>query len=805
MKHIQYSATPSVAIFIKENALNDTELRKYYPIDNSIVFGLPDNVDVYKLLPYITGLGINTLYVLDAKLFKKLSKQTKADVHIGYVLPCKLKGFEHLKVIYGVNYRQCLYNPNQLDRLNLSVDTLNNHLKGTYTNLGDNVIQTAYYDDNLNRLHQYPMIVCDIETTGLKLGSKILSIAFAWDKHSGMVFKVNDTKKIKEFFEEYKGIVIYHNATFDIKHIIYNCFMKNNRDMYGLIYGLKTMCKQIHDTKVITYLATNNTQGNQLGLKELSHEYVGNYAIDFNQNCQAVLLEYNLLDTLATWFVFDKYYPLMCKDNQETIYKELMIPSLKVIIEMELIGLPIDINQVKKARDELEGIFDIHYKAIISDKAVLQAEKDLQLMELISINSKLKTKQHTLDKVKDYSFNANSNKHLQHLLYKVLGLPITDYTDSKQPSTSSSTLEKYKDKHTVITHLLERNKCKKILTTYIPAMLEAFERDNHHYLQGSFNLNGTVSGRMSSNNPNLQNIPSNSVYGKVIKKCFKAPKGFIFVGADFSSLEDYVNALVTRDPNKLKVYTDGYDSHCLRAYYYFKDRMPDITDTVESINSIKTKYPELRQLSKAPSFALAYGGSYLTLMDNGFSEEEAKQIEKNYHELYKQSDNWVKDKIQLATKQGYIDSAFGLRIRTPVLSKTVLDTTKTPKEATKEARTLGNAISGQSYGLLTNRAVNAFMELVWAKYPTDIFPVALIHDAIYLLIKDDLSIVKWVNDNLIKCMQWQELKELKHDTVKLSAQLDLYYPDWSNPITLKNNMSKLEIKQLVNDTLYNLS
>lgn len=122
-------------------------------------------------------------------------------------------------------------------------------------------------------------------------------------------------------------------------------------------------------------------------------------------------------------------------------------------------------------------------------------------------------------------------------------------------------------------------------------------------------------------------------------------------------------------------------------------------------------------------------GTYHTLMNNcGFTEDEAKKIEANYHEMYKASDEWVANKIKLAEKQGYLDTAFGLRIRTPVLAKSILGNSKTPYLATAEARTIANAVSGQSYGLLTNRALNEFMERVWnSEYAMDIYPVATIH------------------------------------------------------------------------------
>ena len=220
---------------------------------------------------------------------------------------------------------------------------------------------------------------------------------------------------------------------------------------------------------------------------------------------------------------------------------------------------------------------------------------------------------------------------------------------------------------------------------------------------------------------------------------------------------------------------------------------------VAQINSIKDKEGALRQMSKAPTFALTYQGTYKTLMNNcGFTEDEAKNIETNYHKMYKVSDDWVANKIKLAERQGYLDSAFGLRIRTPVIAKSVLGNSKTPNLALAESRSVGNAVSGQSYCMLTCRALNEFMERVYAsEYKHDIMPVNIVHDAIYLMIRDNIHVVKWVNDNLMDCMSWQELNEIKHDKVKLSAELGLFYPDWSNEITLPNNINRKQIKEIV--------
>lgn len=219
---------------------------------------------------------------------------------------------------------------------------------------------------------------------------------------------------------------------------------------------------------------------------------------------------------------------------------------------------------------------------------------------------------------------------------------------------------------------------------------------------------------------------------------------------------------------------------------------------VKRIKYIKDNYGPLRSKSKSVTFALQYRGTENTLVNNsGFALEEAKAIVANYKDLYKESEEYTTGRIAQATKDGYVQVAFGLRIRTPVLAKSILGNSKTPNLATAEARTVGNALS-QSYGTLTCRALNEFMERVYAsEYKHDIMPVNLVHDAAYLMIRDNIHVVKWVNDNLMDCMSWQELDEIKHDKVKLSAELGLFYPDWSNEITLPNNINRKQIKEIV--------
>lgn len=184
----------------------------------------------------------------------------------------------------------------------------------------------------------------------------------------------------------------------------------------------------------------------------------------------------------------------------------------------------------------------------------------------------------------------------------------------------------------------------------------------------------------------------------------------------------------------------------------------------------------------------------------GWPKEAAQAIETNYHALYQESDDYVQKRLQQASKDGYVEVAFGLRVRTPLLKQVVFGTSGVPYEAAAEGRTAGNAL-GQSYCLLNNRAANAFMDKVWAsKYRLDVKPIAQIHDAQYYLIRDDIEVVEWVNNELIKSMQWQELPEIAHPTVKLGAAIDIFWPDWSQATTLPNNADKETIYKVCQAT-----
>ena len=872
MRHIVFRENPNgykVAILIKEANLGKADMLRYYvepleqlgiPLEDVIAFSLDAGTSkaisvktakahLALLLPELNSLRVETLLVCDGTYFKQLTKSRTAEPHHGYVLPCAVDTFEYLNIILSANYKGIFYNPEAQTKITMSLETLASHVGGTHQVLGEGIVHSESYPESLSdiastlaSLHQYPMLTADLEAFSLKFyEAGIGTIAFAWDEHNGVSFacdykeygspitdpcwgpgktfygfKSNNQpvkKLFREFLQTYQGTLIWHNANYDAKVCIYELWMDDPLDQVGMLKGMEIMTARLHDTQIISYLATNSTAGNKLSLKHQAHEFAGNYAQDDIKDICLIplpdLLRYNLVDCLATWFVYKKNYPIMIADQQERIYDEIMIPSVKVILQMELTGMPMVPENIAKSRAELEALQQQYIKALFAEDEIKDFEKTKKMLKLLLDNQHLKTKKRTMDELDNVVFNPGSTKDLQALLYEHMGYPVIDKTDTKLPATGAKTIKKLSfqaksDQHTrIFDALIGLSKVNIILANFITAFEERslLKADGRTYLHGSFKLGGTVSGRLSSSKPNLMNQPAGGTpLAKYTKSCFVAPKGWLMYGADFSSLEDRISALLTKDPAKLKVYLDGFDGHCLRAYSYFGDKMADIANTVASINSIESKYPQLRQDSKAPTFLLTYGGTYHGLVSNvGLSEDAAKAIESAYHKMYTVSDNWVAGRIKQASTDGYVTAAFGLRVRTPILAATILGNSKTPYEAQAEGRTAGNAL-GQSWGMLNNRAGIEFQRRCLASpYRNDIKPNAHIHDAQYGLVRDDAEVIKWLNDNLTDCMKWQDDPEISHPGVKLGGDMDILFPDMTNKVTFPNGASVDEIRTLACD------
>ena len=538
-----------IAILHKESSLNKTKLIKHY-VDGIkfrlglrtkvIAFGLPYHPNgkytaaekrtyLAELLVSLKQLKVTKLYVTDPEYFKVLTGVKKTTYSYCYVLDNTLKGYEETVSVLGVNYDALFFNPTLVNRLNRTLTTL---AKG---NLDYNIIHNAEFPDTVAKmsaailkLHKYDKLTCDIETKSLKYyEAGIATIAFAWDKHNGIALCLRDLyseddyvlakKMLLKFFTSYKGTLIFHNANYDVKVLIYELFIKGcnlyqkfpiNRQQ-AIIDGLKTFSK-VEDTKLLTYLAVNSTSRNNLKLKDNAHEFAGDYGEDVKDISKITtpnLLIYNLKDCLCTWYLYEKYKPIVIKDNQLSIYNEIFIPSIPVILQMELTGMPLSKLSVQNASKQLHAVRDTFWNNITISPQVVKFESLTKMKMLIFKQSTLKKKIITIDDI-DYVFNPHSSKQLTELLYDTLKLPILARTKKGFPSTKGKVLKQLintleEDTHKdLLTSIVGLTDVTKIISTFIQSFYaDTCYHSNADWLTGSFNLGGAVSGRLSSSGP----------------------------------------------------------------------------------------------------------------------------------------------------------------------------------------------------------------------------------------------------------------------------------------------------------------
>lgn len=229
-------------------------------------------------------------------------------------------------------------------------------------------------------------------------------------------------------------------------------------------------------------------------------------------------------------------------------------------------GMPVRPSKIEALTSQIESLVAKEQKFLESTPEFQAAMLIQQQRTLDKANQKLKVKVKTLDDIPLDKLLLTSSDQMAILFFEVMQLPVLSKTaKTGKPSVSEESLQPLLDhnlpehKKKIISSYLDWIRANKILSTYVPALNKAvLIGDDVALLFGNFSCSKQISGRLSSSKPNLQNLPAKSAYGKLVKACFVAPEGWLFGGADFNSLEDRISALLTKDPNKLRVYT-GHD------------------------------------------------------------------------------------------------------------------------------------------------------------------------------------------------------------------------------------------------------
>lgn len=685
-------------------------------------------------------------------------------------------------------------------------------------------------DSFLSKLDSYKGICAfDIETNNmLDLNAELVSIAFTF-KNTSIVIKDTYTNEIKQLIIDIFTIlksnkikIIAHNATFEVTQLINILFIDKQWNPLKLNEGI-SIFEYIQDTQLLVYAAYNNTFLNILNLKQFGYKKFGNYGINFSElnyegepcewDISEEFLKYNVIDTIVT---YDLYESLINKEYISKPYLQILQPSILPISKMMLTGLPIDYKKTLELKDKIKENLKSAKYALENSNLINSYEKTLRTSLAIEATKKLKKLKKTSEDFKNINFNPNSGKQVSELLYKYLKLPYFIKTPTNMPSSNGVNLrytfnllkrqtetKDIKEVLIILKALIDLSELKSMESTFIKAFLKTknyqFNLQQYPFLRGNLKLGGTVSGRLSASKPNLQNLPSSSTYGKSVKQMFSAPPGYIICSADFSSLEDRILTIQTQAVNKLKIYKEGYDGHCVNAFAYFKNKMPKIINTLESINSIKELYPKLRNDSKPPTFALAYLGTEYTLETNcGFSKEEALHIYNSYQKTYPEVGTLQRKLKNIYTKKGYIELPYGLRLWTVLdyFNKSSYRHTD-PRTLNKEYKTVCNAFT-QSWGILMNRALIATENrLKSSPYGLDIHILNTVHDAGYFLVKLDARCIKELNDILISEMSFNNMEGLYDSNVPITAEMDIGY-NLYDVITVPNNAELFEIQQILN-------
>lgn len=711
---------------------------------------------------------------------------------------------------------------------------LANHINGTYEAPGKDVIRSALYPRAISDIRQSlkdlipePEVSVDIETYGDEKGDALRwergflgSIALSPDEHSGVAFLVGDyytgndylsiRNILKGFFDNYKGKIILHNGLFDAKFLIRHLYMKDLNDYIGMYEGIEVFSR-IDDTMIMAWACINSTERLGKGLKELSKEFTGDYAEDVKDIkllSKENLLKYNLMDTCGTMYLYKKYSQMIIEEQQKEVYDTILKPSFGFLLEMMMTGLPIDRNRTLEAQQQLQDIQDRSLKVILDSQYVKRTESVLKRLESDKYNASHKTKQKDPDEI-ELEFNPGSGNQLRILLFDILNFSVIEKTETGQPSVGGAVIKEYlaiakhnkdDDVAELLGAILDYGSAIKVNGTFIKALLDlSIEHpDGNWVLNGNLKMGGTQSGRLSSSEPNLQNLPAGSKFGKLVKSCIVAPEGWLFAASDYNALEDKIAALLSKDPMKIAEFSKNMDGHSIRALAFFPEELPetDMSD-VEAINQIKKDFPEIRQKAKAPSFALQYSGTWRTIQKTlGCSPKKAQEIEINYKKLYSGLEAFTRSNIEHAQKYGFVKCAFGMKLRTPRLQGTY-SRELSPEQET-EGRSCSNAVS-QSYGMLLNRAIIEFRNVIInSRYRHDIRLINSIHDCVYALVRNDVEVIKFFNDELIKAMSWQEDPLLESNEVKLTAEVD-FGKSWDKQYTLKNNASLDEIIEFTNE------
>ena len=428
-----------------------------------------------------------------------------------------------------------------------------------------------------------------------------------------------DQAEVKTFFEKETGLKVIHDSK-KLRHIL--------AEMHIEIKG------QVFDTFIAAYLIDPTSEtyeiselaDNFLGMQNVPsyEELVGkgksqkrwlgldeNTRVDFLTRRAHILYE-----------AYDVLQKELDKNDMQILFNDIEMPLVKVLFDMEREGIKVDLEKLQAYGKELDALIE------------KEAERVYELA--------------------GESFNINSPKQLGVILFEKMGIPPVKKTKTGY-STAAEVLEKLRDGYPIVEHILAYRQYTKLKSTYVEGLIAVMTSE--HKIHSSFNQTITATGRISSTEPNLQNIPVKLEMGRRIRELFiPSSDEYIFLDADYSQIELRVLAALAGDENLIHAFNEGIDIHTLTASQVFHVPFEEVT-------------PLERSNAKAVNFGIVYGiGAFSLSEDLKITQKEAAAYIEGYFEKYPKIKEYLDGCISFARDHGYVKTIFNRKRDIPEIN-----------------------------------------------------------------------------------------------------------------------------------------
>lgn len=462
----------------------------------------------------------------------------------------------------------------------------------------------------------------DTETTSLdSLDTELVAIAFSWEKGTGFMVSFDGTKEdadrkldyLKPALESDKSLKIGHNLKFDLQVL----------ENYGVNVG-----GQLFDTMIAHYLLEPDMRHK---MDYLSEAYLGYRPVPIEsligskgagqRTMRSVplkeIVEYAVEDADVTWQLYRYFVPRLEKEGLMELAEKIEMPLIRVLSDIERVGIRLHTDDLKVYASQLR-------------EEILALEKEIFYLA-------------------GMEFNIASPKQLGDILFLRLKLdPNAKKTKTGQYGTNEEILQRLAHKHPVVDKVLEYRGLSKLLSTYVESLPALISKKTGR-IHTSFNQAVASTGRLSSNNPNLQNIPVRDEKGREIRKAFIPADGYTFFSADYSQIELRLMAHLSNDAAMIADFESGTDIHAATASKIFGVPLAEVTK-------------EMRSRAKTANFGIIYGISAFGLSERlTIGRKEAKELIDGYFASYPGVKIYMDECIKSARERGFVTTIFDRR------------------------------------------------------------------------------------------------------------------------------------------------